>query len=68
MDLARRMSKTFFRCKTSQIVRFEISVVVSVEKIVFWGVTPCGLVDSYHYFGGMCQQIVTSWKTVFFSW
>jgi hypothetical protein len=50
MDLAHRISKIFFRCKTSQMVRFEIPVVVSVENIVFWGVTPCGLVDSYHHF------------------
>jgi hypothetical protein len=40
MDLTHGMSKTFFRCKTSQMVRFEIPVVVSMENIGFWGVTP----------------------------
>jgi hypothetical protein len=34
-------------------VRFEILAAVKISIVVFWVVTPCGLIGGYQHFGGM---------------
>jgi hypothetical protein len=33
-------------------MKFKVSLVVNIKVMVFWAVTSCSLVDSYH--GGTC--------------
>jgi hypothetical protein len=33
---------------TEQLVKFEVLKAVKILMLVFWVVTPCGLVDRYH--------------------
>ena len=35
-------------------IRFEDLVVVSINSVVYWSVTPYSLVSVYHCFGGTC--------------
>jgi len=39
-------------------LKYEFSAAVGITYVVFWDITPCGLVDSYRRFGGIsCLQL-----------
>lgn len=40
-------------------LRFEVLMVVSIKKNVFWHVMPCSLLDRCQHFGGICCLHVT---------
>lgn len=51
-DLCNMQKKSSYFCC---FVRFEVPNIVITKIPVFWVVTPCGLVDIYQWYEGMCS-------------